>query len=58
MYIECQQINDDQTTTTTKQTQKKQNAPNYLRKTSITGQKIRKEPWGRQAYEEQKHLEQ
>lgn len=58
MYIECQQINNDQTTTATKQTQKKQNAPNRLRKPSITGQKIRKEPWRRQAYEEQKHLEQ
>lgn len=42
MYIECQQINNDQTTTATKQTQKKQNAPNRLRKPSITGQKIRK----------------
>lgn len=43
---------------TKKQMQKKQNAPNHLRKPSITGQKIRKEPWARQAYEEQKHLEQ
>lgn len=44
--------------TMTKKPTKETNATNHLRKPSITGQKIRKEPWARQAYEEQKHLEQ